>query len=43
MGLTFHDSNEGCVSRTVEVNLVLSLGEEQVGGTIPHFLLDLSK
>ena len=39
MGLTFNGSNEGCVDRIVEMDLALSLGEEQIEGTI-LFLLD---
>jgi len=41
MGLTFNDSDEGCVGRTVKTNLAFSLGEEQTGGTIPIFYLTL--
>ena len=36
MGLTFNGCSEGCVGRTVEINLAFSLGEEQTGGVIPH-------
>ena len=37
MGLTFNDCSEGCVDRTVKINLAFSLGEEQTGGIIPFF------
>ena len=40
MGLTFNGSSEGCVDRIVEMNLALSLGEEQIEGIIPIFLFD---
>ena len=40
MGLTFNDSSEGCVSRTVKTNLAFSLGEEQTEGISPIFILD---
>ena len=43
MGLTFNDSSEGCVSRTVKTNLAFSLGEEQIEGIIPIFYLNYKK